>query len=161
MGTNLFCCLQYLTVDDSKSYVSLVGVDCFFLRKLGVNCGADDDEVVDCVYGAAIDFCGLKTEICKKSGMSLKASSYMGFFVGIRIFKNLATLLVVEMQEWRTDTDIICLSFRYFGFPAAEIFLQWVLPMIFDLLFERFWRASVRVLSPSCGSSSFFLWSYT
>ena len=52
---NYFSRLQCPKVDDSKSYALLMGTDSFFLRKLEVNCGADDDEVVDCVGGAAFE----------------------------------------------------------------------------------------------------------
>ena len=49
-----FCLLVLLCDDDSESEVLIVGTKLLLFGKTGVNCGADDDEVVICVGGVAI-----------------------------------------------------------------------------------------------------------
>ena len=106
-----------LTDEDLESEMSFVGTGCFLLRNIGFNRGANDHEVVSCVDGAAIGSCGLKWRICFESGLPLKASSCLGFFFGIHIFKAGATLLVLEMQEREEEamlTSSACFLDRLF-----------------------------------------------
>ena len=91
----LLCRLDRLKLDDSQPKVSVVGANRVLLLKSGVNRGADDDEFDDCVGAAAIEFSGLVWRICDRSGLSLKASPYLGLFtIGFLFFSALATLLV-------------------------------------------------------------------
>ena len=90
-----------------------MGADLFLVCKIGVNCGADDYEVVACVSGAAIGCFGLKWWICVNSFPFLKLSSNLGFLLEIRNFIALATRLMVEMYE--LAEDIMLTSSFYFS----------------------------------------------